>query len=152
MSSRGIFILAITWIVMSPFWFWAENIALGIIWACASGWITSSRSASCSSGSHPSSSSPVLSSQESAAHKLFEYLLGRHLCVPRIFTDEVHKMRVNNCKRPEHKSDDVVVCPSCASIAPNFVDQGLEPVVRLCWLLSPNHREPPARLPPTPFW
>ena len=30
MSSRGIFILAITWIVMSPFWFWAENIALGI--------------------------------------------------------------------------------------------------------------------------
>ena len=29
MSSRGIFILAITWIVMSPFWFWAENIALG---------------------------------------------------------------------------------------------------------------------------
>ncbi|VUX10973.1 Uncharacterised protein [Dorea longicatena] len=28
MSSRGIFILAITWIVMSPFWFWAENIAL----------------------------------------------------------------------------------------------------------------------------
>ena len=32
MSSRGIFILAITWIVMSPFWFWAENIALGIIW------------------------------------------------------------------------------------------------------------------------
>lgn len=34
MSSRGIFILAITWIVMSPFWFWAENIALGIIWLC----------------------------------------------------------------------------------------------------------------------
>lgn len=34
MSSRGIFILAITWIVMSPFWLWAENIALGIIWLC----------------------------------------------------------------------------------------------------------------------
>ena len=34
MSSRGIFILAITWIVMSPFWCWAENIALGIIWLC----------------------------------------------------------------------------------------------------------------------
>ena len=34
MSSRGIFILAITWIVMSSFWFWAENIALGIIWLC----------------------------------------------------------------------------------------------------------------------
>ena len=34
MSSRGIFILAITWIVMSLFWFWAENIALGIIWLC----------------------------------------------------------------------------------------------------------------------
>ena len=34
MSSRGIFILAITWIVMSPFWFWAENIALDIIWLC----------------------------------------------------------------------------------------------------------------------
>lgn len=37
MSSRGIFILAITWIVMSPFWFWAENIALGIIWLCGGG-------------------------------------------------------------------------------------------------------------------
>ena len=35
MSSRGIFILAITWIVMSPFWFWAENIALGILWYVA---------------------------------------------------------------------------------------------------------------------
>ena len=34
MSSRGIFILAFTWIVMSPFWFWAVNIALGIIWLC----------------------------------------------------------------------------------------------------------------------
>ena len=28
-----------------------------------------------------------------------------------------------------------------ASIAPYFVDQGLEPVVCLCWLLSPDHRE-----------
>ena len=35
MSSRGIFILAITWIVLSLFGFWAENIALGIIWLCA---------------------------------------------------------------------------------------------------------------------
>ena len=34
MSSRGIFILAITWIVLSLFWFLAENIALGIIWLC----------------------------------------------------------------------------------------------------------------------
>ena len=34
-----------------------------------------------------------------------------------------------------------VVRPSCASIAPNLVDQGLEPVVGLCWLLSPNHRK-----------
>jgi hypothetical protein len=51
-------------------------------------------------------------------------------------------MRVNNSKRPEHKSNDVVVRPSCASIAPNLVDQGLEPVVRLCWLLSPDHCEP----------
>jgi hypothetical protein len=46
--------------------------------------------------------------------------------------DEVHKMRVNNSKRPEHKSDDVVVRPSRASIAPDLVNQGLEPVVRLC--------------------
>jgi hypothetical protein len=35
-----------------------------------------------------------------------------------------------------------VVRPSCTSIAPNLVDQGLEPVVCLCWLLSPDHREP----------
>lgn len=34
MRSKGIFILAITWIVMSLFWFWAENIVLGIIWLC----------------------------------------------------------------------------------------------------------------------
>ena len=35
-----------------------------------------------------------------------------------------------------------MVRPSCASIAPNLVGQGLEPVVCLCWLLSPDHREP----------
>ena len=35
MRSKGIFILAITWIVLSLFWFWAENIAIGIIWLCA---------------------------------------------------------------------------------------------------------------------
>ena len=34
MRSKGIFILAITWIVISLFWFWLENIALGIIWLC----------------------------------------------------------------------------------------------------------------------
>ena len=45
-------------------------------------------------------------------------------------------MRINNSERPEHKSDDVVVRPSRASIAPDLVDQGLEPVVRLRWLLS----------------
>jgi hypothetical protein len=51
-------------------------------------------------------------------------------------------MRVNNSEGPEHKSDDVVVRPSRASIAPDLVDQGLEPVVRLLWLLSPDHCEP----------
>jgi hypothetical protein len=35
-----------------------------------------------------------------------------------------------------------VVRPSCASIASNLVNQGLEPVVCLCWLLSPDHHEP----------
>lgn len=35
MRSKGIFILAITWIIISLFWFWAENIAIGIIWLCA---------------------------------------------------------------------------------------------------------------------
>ena len=35
MNNKGIFILAITWIVMSVAWFWAENIAVGIIWLCA---------------------------------------------------------------------------------------------------------------------
>jgi hypothetical protein len=51
-------------------------------------------------------------------------------------------MRIKNSEGPEHKSDDVVVRPSRASIAPDFVDQGLEPVVRLRWLLSPDHCEP----------
>jgi hypothetical protein len=51
-------------------------------------------------------------------------------------------MRVNNGKRPEHKSDDIVVRPSRAPIAPNLFDQGLEPVVRLCWLLSLDHSKP----------
>jgi hypothetical protein len=44
-------------------------------------------------------------------------------------------MRIKDSKGPEHKSDDVMVRPSHASIAPNFVDQGLEPVVCLGWLL-----------------
>jgi hypothetical protein len=34
-----------------------------------------------------------------------------------------------------------MVRPSCASIASNLVDQGLEHVIGLCWLLSPDHRE-----------
>ena len=36
-----------------------------------------------------------------------------------------------------------MVRPSRASIAPYFVDEGLEPVVRLGWLLSPDHCESP---------
>jgi hypothetical protein len=36
-----------------------------------------------------------------------------------------------------------MIRPSCAPVASDFVDQGLEPVVGLCWLLSPDHREPP---------
>lgn len=35
MSNRGIFILAIIWIILSPAWFWTENTAMGIIWLCA---------------------------------------------------------------------------------------------------------------------
>ena len=36
MSSKGILILAIMWIILSPVaWFWAENTALGIVWLCA---------------------------------------------------------------------------------------------------------------------
>lgn len=34
MYSKGNFILAITWIIISLIWFWAENTALGIIWLC----------------------------------------------------------------------------------------------------------------------
>ena len=37
MSSKGILILAIIWIILSPAWFWAENTAMGIIWLCAGG-------------------------------------------------------------------------------------------------------------------
>jgi hypothetical protein len=36
-----------------------------------------------------------------------------------------------------------MIRPSCASIASNFVDQGFELVVSLCWLLSLDHHEPP---------
>ncbi|MGN0342086.1 MAG: hypothetical protein ACI4DO_04755 [Roseburia sp.] len=35
MSSKGILILAIIWIILSPAWFWGENTAMGIIWLCA---------------------------------------------------------------------------------------------------------------------
>ena len=36
MNSKGILILAIMWIILSPVaWFWAGNTALGIIWLCA---------------------------------------------------------------------------------------------------------------------
>jgi hypothetical protein len=51
-------------------------------------------------------------------------------------------MRINNSEGPEHKSDDIVVRLSRASIAPDLVDLGLEPVVRLRWLLSPDHGKP----------
>ena len=34
-----------------------------------------------------------------------------------------------------------MVRPSCASIASNLVDEGLDPVVGLSWLLSPDHRK-----------
>jgi hypothetical protein len=34
-----------------------------------------------------------------------------------------------------------VVRPSRASVAPYFVDKGLEPVVCLGWLLAPYHRK-----------
>jgi hypothetical protein len=36
-----------------------------------------------------------------------------------------------------------MIRPSCTPVASDFVDKGLEPVVRLCWLFSPYHREPP---------
>jgi hypothetical protein len=35
-----------------------------------------------------------------------------------------------------------MICPSCPLIASNLVDQGLEPVVVLSWLLSSYHGEP----------
>jgi hypothetical protein len=36
-----------------------------------------------------------------------------------------------------------MIRPSCAFVASYLVDQGLEPVVGLCWLLSPYHRKSP---------
>jgi hypothetical protein len=36
-----------------------------------------------------------------------------------------------------------MIRPSCASVASYFVDQGLEPVVGLRWLLSLDHRRSP---------
>jgi hypothetical protein len=41
-----------------------------------------------------------------------------------------------------------MISPSYAPVASDFVDQGLEPVVGLSWLLSPDHREHPS-LPST---
>lgn len=35
MSSKGMILLGIMWILASPLWFWAENTAVGIIWLCA---------------------------------------------------------------------------------------------------------------------
>ena len=35
MSSTGMIILGIIWILLSPLWFWAENTTMGIIWLCA---------------------------------------------------------------------------------------------------------------------
>ena len=35
MSSKGMIVLGIMWILASPLWFWAENTAVGIIWLCA---------------------------------------------------------------------------------------------------------------------
>ncbi len=35
MNSKGIFILAIIWLVLSPACFLAGNTAMGIIWLCA---------------------------------------------------------------------------------------------------------------------
>lgn len=34
MSSKGILILAVIWIILSPIWIWAENTTMGIIWLC----------------------------------------------------------------------------------------------------------------------
>ena len=35
MSSTGVIILGIIWLLLSSLWFWAENTAMGIIWICA---------------------------------------------------------------------------------------------------------------------
>lgn len=35
MSSKGILILGIIWIILSPVWFLAENTVMGIVWLCA---------------------------------------------------------------------------------------------------------------------
>ena len=34
MSSKGIFILAIIWLVLSPAWFLVENTAMAMCWSC----------------------------------------------------------------------------------------------------------------------
>lgn len=34
MSSKGTLILGIIWIILSPTWFWAGNMMMGIIWLC----------------------------------------------------------------------------------------------------------------------
>jgi hypothetical protein len=36
-----------------------------------------------------------------------------------------------------------MIRPSCASVASDLVDKGLEPVVSLSWLLSPDHGKSP---------
>jgi hypothetical protein len=36
-----------------------------------------------------------------------------------------------------------MIRPPCASIVSGLVDEGLEPVVGMSWLLSPDHRESP---------
>ncbi len=35
MSSTGVILLGIIWLLLSPVWFWAENTAMGVIWLCA---------------------------------------------------------------------------------------------------------------------
>ena len=36
-----------------------------------------------------------------------------------------------------------MIRPSCASVDSDLVDEGLEPVVGLSWLLSPDHHKSP---------
>jgi hypothetical protein len=36
-----------------------------------------------------------------------------------------------------------MICPSCTPEASNLVHKGLEPVVRVSWLLTPLHDKPP---------